>query len=78
MKSWAEHRDKRVEDLAQRKEVGLKEGSTFKPQINQKSQLMMKKKSERVPIYEQQPIPKKITIDSNCTFRPNLNKTIKK
>jgi hypothetical protein len=38
----------------------------------------MKKKPTRVPIYEKAPVVKKIVTDSNCTFKPNLNKTLKK
>jgi hypothetical protein len=37
----------------------------------------MKKYSSRVPIYEKSPVPKKAALDSNCTFKPNLNKTAK-
>jgi hypothetical protein len=39
---------------------------------------MLKKSSARVPIYEKLPLPKKTAADSNCTFKPNLNKTSKK
>lgn len=78
MKHWAENRDKKVEELVQRKKEEGKGSVTFKPQINPKSDQMMKKKPTRVPIYEKTPIVKKIAADSNCTFKPNLNKTLKK
>lgn len=38
----------------------------------------MKKNAARVPIYDKDPAPKKTAVDSNCTFKPNLNKTSKK
>lgn len=38
----------------------------------------MKKNNDKVPIYEKVPVPKKPKADSNCTFKPNLNKTLKK
>jgi len=37
---------------------------------------MMKKKPNRVPVYEQEPNGKKSKPDKNCTFKPNLNKTL--
>lgn len=36
------------------------------------------KKSDRVPIYEKEPQFKKDVVDPNCTFKPNLTKTLKK
>jgi hypothetical protein len=39
---------------------------------------MMKKKPDRVPVYEKEPELKKLPIDENCTFKPNLVKTLKK
>ena len=38
----------------------------------------MKKNNDKVPIYEKAPVPKKHKADTNCTFKPNLNKTLKK
>lgn len=38
----------------------------------------MKKNNDKVPIYEKAVLPKKAKADSNCTFKPNLNKTLKK
>jgi hypothetical protein len=52
--------------------------TTFKPAINPKSKVMMKKKPDRVPVYEQEPQPRKAQADKNCTFKPNLTKTLKK
>lgn len=39
---------------------------------------MMKKKTERIPIYEKEPELKKFVSDPNCTFKPNLSKTLKR
>lgn len=44
-------RDKKVEELAAKRGKVCQEEATFKPQLNEKSQIMMKKKKERVPIY---------------------------
>lgn len=38
----------------------------------------MKKKQQRVPVYEKEPELKKLPVDPHCTFRPNLNKTLKR
>ena len=78
MKNWAEGRDKKVEEIAAREGKKKLEETSFKPQINPKTENMMKKKGQRVPIYEKEPQPKKLGVDKNCTFKPNLNKTLKK
>ena len=36
----------------------------------------MKKKPNRVPVYEQEPVNKKSKLDSQYTFKPNLNKSM--
>ncbi len=52
MKEWSEVRNKKVEDIAiKRGQVSVKE-SAFKPALNEKSQLMMKK-VHRIHIYDQ-------------------------
>ena len=78
MKQWTEIRDKKVEEIAQKQGISEIKVTTFKPEINDKSSIMMKKKTNRIPVYEQEPNPKKPKVDKNCTFKPNLNKTIKK
>ena len=79
MRTWTEVRDKKVEELAFKQGQESLNKTTFKPSINERSQAMMKKKKVgRVPIYEQDPKPRTMVEDKNCTFRPNLNKTAKK
>ena len=78
MKTWTEVRDKKVEELSLKQGKTSLETTTFKPSINDKSQVMMKKKTTRVPVYEQEPKVRKIQVDKNCTFKPNLSKALKK
>ena len=78
MTAWEQERNKKVEELAARQGANKQEEATFRPQLNEKSQAMMKKKGDRVPIYEKEPVAKKVGVDRHCTFKPNLNKTLKK
>lgn len=38
----------------------------------------MKKNASRIPIYDKAPQPKNNLPDTNCTFKPNFKKTVKK
>lgn len=38
---------------------------------------MMKKKADRVPVYEKEPELKKPMVDEHCTFKPNLSKVLR-
>lgn len=51
MKKWNQVRDKKVEDMAVKQGMESITYSTFKPQISQKSDYIMKKKPNRVPVY---------------------------
>ena len=53
MKQWTEIRDKKVEEIAQKQGMSEIKVTTFKPEINDKSSIMMKKKTNRIPVYEQ-------------------------
>lgn len=78
MQDWTEIRDKKVEEMAFKQGQSALSKTTFKPSINPRSEVLMKKKPNRVPVYEQEPNVKKGGVDKNCTFRPNLTKTLKK
>ena len=78
MKNWSEVRDKKIQDIAAKQGQKAMEQTSFRPQLNPKTEHMMKKKGQRVPVYEKEPQPKKVGVDKNCTFKPNLNKTLKK
>lgn len=78
MKAWNEKKVRNIEMMAVKKEEGMRAVASFKPAINPRSDLMMKKKAERVVIYEKEPEVKRVAVDKNCTFKPNLNKTLKK
>lgn len=64
--------------MAKKKQEALKANLSAKPMINIHSDTIMKKKTERVHIYQKQPQIKKLKLDKNCTFKPNLNKTMRK
>jgi hypothetical protein len=78
MKAWSNKKSRNIEAMTMQKEESIKAVASFKPVINARSDLMMKKKPERVVIYDKEPEIKKTPLDKNCTFKPNLNKTLKK
>lgn len=63
MQSWDQERKKKVEEMAALQGLSKQEEATFKPRLNEKSQAMMKKKGQRVPIYEKEPATKKPGVD---------------
>jgi hypothetical protein len=52
---WSEKRYKDIEENARKQDEGVRAEVSFRPKINQRSDNMMKKKGERVPIYEKEP-----------------------
>lgn len=51
MKQWVEKRDKNIQQHIEKKEEAIKADISFRPKINQRSDKMMRKKPDRIPIY---------------------------
>jgi hypothetical protein len=49
---WSERRYKNIEENGKKQDESLRAEASFRPKINQRSDNMMKKKPERVPVYE--------------------------
>lgn len=55
MRLWVEKRDKNIQQNADKKEESFKADISFKPKINPRSDKLMRKKPDRIPVYEKEP-----------------------
>lgn len=73
MASWNEQKQRKIDAMASKGMQSEMAGVTFQPQINLHSKVMVQR-SGKVPIQQRAVKPKKMQLDQECTFRPNINK----